>query len=271
MAQLTSTLGGDYVMKATTIWFVPILFAISARGQGTFQNLDFEAAQLIPAPGGPSGAVRFDAAFPGWTGYIGNQQATTTIPNGLPISFTYDPFIVLNTDSMRTIFQGHYMVTISGGYGYNPSPTPSWTPASIAQTGTIPGDAKSIRLLTNQPDVPGAGIGLVFLDGLAVPLYHLGSRANGEVWGGDISSFAGQTRELRLFGGWTEFDDITFSSSAIPEPSSAGLVLVGMAGLNYSILYAEYRPTRRSTEWRPRDAGWQFGSHRGAAIGELNR
>jgi len=30
-------------------------------------------------------------------------------------------------------------------------------------------------------------------------------------------------------------------------------------------------PTRRRTEWRPRDASWQFGSHRGAAIGELNR
>ncbi len=29
--------------------------------------------------------------------------------------------------------------------------------------------------------------------------------------------------------------------------------------------------TRRCTEWRPRDAGWQFGSHVGAAIGELNR
>jgi len=27
----------------------------------------------------------------------------------------------------------------------------------------------------------------------------------------------------------------------------------------------------RSTEWRPRHAAWQFGSHGGAAIGELNR
>ena len=32
----------------------------------------------------------------------------------------------------------------------------------------------------------------------------------------------------------------------------------------------EERRTRRCTEWRPRDAGWQFGSHGGAAIGELN-
>ena len=29
--------------------------------------------------------------------------------------------------------------------------------------------------------------------------------------------------------------------------------------------------TRRCTEWRPRDAVWQFESHRGAAIGELMR
>src|SRR2546430_2361439 len=27
----------------------------------------------------------------------------------------------------------------------------------------------------------------------------------------------------------------------------------------------------RCTEWRPRHAAWQFGSHGGAAIGELNR
>ena len=27
--------------------------------------------------------------------------------------------------------------------------------------------------------------------------------------------------------------------------------------------------TMRCTEWRPRDASWQFGSHGGAAIGEL--
>ncbi len=29
--------------------------------------------------------------------------------------------------------------------------------------------------------------------------------------------------------------------------------------------------TRRSAEWRPRRAGWQFSGHGGAAIGELNR
>jgi len=192
-----------------------------AYAQGTFQNLNFEAAQLIPIPGDINGAVHFDAAFPGWTGYLGNQQATSAIPNGLPISFTYNPFIVLATPYAM---QGNYMVTISGGYGYPPSP--NWTPASIAQTGTIPAYAKSIKLLTNQPNVPGAGAGLVRLDGVAVQLYHLGSTANyGEMWGGDISSSAGQLRELRLFGGWTSFDDITFSPSPIPEPGGYELAL----------------------------------------------
>ena len=33
----------------------------------------------------------------------------------------------------------------------------------------------------------------------------------------------------------------------------------------------ERRRTRRCTEWRPRYAAWQFGSLRGAAIGELRR
>ena len=216
-------------MSAIAIRFLPIFLAIAAHAQGTFQNLNFEAAQLVPIPGDPYGAVQFSTAFPGWTGYYGGQQVTSTIPNGLPISFTYDPFIALCVPP-AVIMQGSYMVCISGGYGYTPSP--NWTPASMAQTGILPTDARSIRLLTSQSDVPGAGRNLVFLDGVEIPLVYLGSTVNyGNMWAGDVTSFAGQSAELRLYGGWTFFDDITFSSSPIPEPSSSGIMLIGVGVL----------------------------------------
>jgi hypothetical protein len=67
-----------------------LLLTFQAAGQGTFQNLDFEAAQISSTdPGVP---LQFSAAFPGWTGYIGGQVQTTTYLNNVPIGQIF-PFI----------------------------------------------------------------------------------------------------------------------------------------------------------------------------------
>ena len=55
------------------------------------------------------------------------------------------------------------------------------------------------------------------------------------------------------------------SVEIIPEPSSIGLSLIGL-----TVIFMKSR-TMRSTEWRPRGAALQFGSHGWAAIGEQNR
>src|SRR5712671_6794392 len=59
-----------------------LLFASSsAFAQGTFQNLDFEQATLVPIPGDPYQRVQFAAALPGWTGYVGTNLETAALYN----------------------------------------------------------------------------------------------------------------------------------------------------------------------------------------------
>jgi len=58
--------------------WVPALVAIAGclalqlRGQGTFQNVDLEAARI--AQDQPPGAVSATNAFPGWNVFIGTNQ-----------------------------------------------------------------------------------------------------------------------------------------------------------------------------------------------------
>lgn len=49
-----------------------LLAASSSLAQGTFQNLDFESATIVPIPGSDPPLVDFASAFPGWTGYAGS-------------------------------------------------------------------------------------------------------------------------------------------------------------------------------------------------------
>jgi MYXO-CTERM domain-containing protein len=58
-------------------------------------------------------------------------------------------------------------------------------------------------------------------------------------WGGDISSFAGAMHDVRFacgplqefHSGRRVFDDVRFSTTPIPEPSGAAVMLLGVARL----------------------------------------
>src|SRR5258705_6340372 len=76
-----------------------------ASGQGTFQNLDFESATLIPIPGDPYGSVQFAPAFPGWTGYIGTNQQGAALYNK----------VYLDSSGISIIDQGWSHLLTSGG------------------------------------------------------------------------------------------------------------------------------------------------------------
>src|SRR5437868_1485682 len=52
-----------------------------ASAQGTFQNLDFELATVVPVVGDPDRRVQFAPAFSGWTGYIGTNLQGTALYN----------------------------------------------------------------------------------------------------------------------------------------------------------------------------------------------
>jgi hypothetical protein len=199
----------------------PVLMAMllatlnmQALGQGTFQNLDFESATLVPIPGDPYGRVEFAPAFPGWTGYIGTNVQTVADYNSRSLS---EPGIaIMDTDYPSAgLFQGKYYARLYLSY---PGPPIS---AALAQSGTVPPSAQSIRFYASSFDVP-----FVSFAGQAIPVLALQSTSTYTVFGGDISAFAGQMGELKFQGSLT-FDNIFFSNEPIPEPSAVGLFGLG--------------------------------------------
>lgn len=189
---------------------------VDLKGQGTltFQNLDFESAQLIPIPGDPNGAVQFSAAFPGWTGYMGGQQVNSTVPNGVPIG-NNTAFISIMAPPNWAAQQGSYEL----GFASSASAT-----AAVAQTGQIPIQAKSLQFLAlYAPTVTWGGQVLPTIRLGDGPIYT-------SLFGVDISSFGGQQRELRFQAGLniTYLDAITFSTQIVPEPGVSALFSLGV-------------------------------------------
>jgi hypothetical protein len=115
--------------------------------------------------------------------------------------------------------------------------------AAVGQTGLIPIGTRSITLKAAGFLQPGTLE--VLVGGQTVSLTPISSTSSGILYGGDISQFAGQTEDLRIaavptvqdpFANWV-IDDIQFSTSAVPEPSTAALLVMGaaMAGWRFAV------------------------------------
>jgi len=213
-------------------------FAGSESAAGAFINLDFEEGAFILIPDDPYGQVEWEPAMPGWTGYIGIAQVDRIAYNSGPIDSPgisiLGPRPFADPD-----LHGDYQIRL-----HNAFPVPTDVPA-IAQIGTIPPDARSIRFYSASPYVlllrlsfNSHEIGLEHLE-------SLGDRR--EVWGGDVSPYAGQTGELRFWGGGL-LDYIQFLPAPMPpklrEPrlNSDGtfqFLLYGQVGEIYSVQFSE--------------------------------
>lgn len=192
-----------------------------ARGQGTFfRNLDFEEANVsgYPSPGW----VPIADAMPGWSAYVDGPYSYglgEVIYNSVPIGTAQ--ITLQGPGSPYPILQGSYMVF----------PWPSTSGAfipSIFQTGTVPASAQSIRFYTSYrgPSLTG----FVTFAGGTIPIELIENTPNYAIYGGNISSFANQTGELRFRGGGF-LDNIFFSSQPIPEPGAVSLLAVGVSFL----------------------------------------
>jgi len=97
-----------------------------------------------------------------------------------------------------------------------------WVNAFVAQTGLIPADSRSVRLLAT-------GIFRVYVNGTEIPMVSLG----GSAYGGDVTGFAGTVAQLKILNAARPIaeevsvpviaDAIQFSPVQIPEPSSLAL------------------------------------------------
>jgi len=197
------------------------VLGLRAGAQGTFQNLDFEDATIAPTPvGGYAYPANPLQAFPGWTvGGHGTVVAYNDESLGAPAVDLMGPSFPNRVG--YTPLQGSYSVLMQ----YFGDEEMGFTPPTLSQTGTIPATAESINFLVSPSPVENDGA--VEVNGTSVPLYPI---AGGRL-AGNVSAWAGQSVQLTFttgtpstFGSSFYFDDVNFSTTAVPEPDSRFLL-----------------------------------------------
>jgi hypothetical protein len=125
----------------------------------------------------------------------------------------------------NTQLAGNYSLAFASGYASGTG-SGGWINAFISQTIPIASSTHSIQLLATGPFK-------VLVGGNEIPMMSLG----GNSYAGDITSFAGTTAELKIMNTTPEgfnnvhkptvVDNILFSTTIVPEPSSFALVSLG--------------------------------------------
>jgi hypothetical protein len=227
-------------MKSTINTFVQTLCmctgcALAAYGQGTFQNLDFESANVSGYPRG-SDSVPVSAAFPGWNVFYsspsGTNAATRVSYDAISLGGALASINDSGTGFGFAPLEGSYSAFLFGGGN------PANVSTTLSQTGLVPSNAQSLQMEVGT--YGGPSLFTVSLGGQYINMVPLASYANYVLYGGNISALAGQGATLNLTApppaqGAPSFfllDDIVFSTESIPEPgvldlSALGALLVG--------------------------------------------
>ena len=189
--------------------------------QGSFQNLDFEAANI--SPGTPAGGIiAASQGIPGWS--TSNNVVFDGVSGGGDFVSIIDPNLPGNISPLH----GTYSVVLFGG-------GPLGTPASISQTGLVPANARSIEMDLASSLSPAPFV--VTLGGQQITMVPLETLPHYTVYGGDISAYAGQVENLTITElsppppevppSALELDDIVFSPNGVPEPTTRTLLFCG--------------------------------------------
>jgi hypothetical protein len=203
---------------------------LSLDAQGTFVNLDFEAANVS---GYPPGTVPANDAIPGWTAYIADVPQSTILYNNetlgeAAISLQGQP------GGIYRPIQGQYFVLLQATFY-----APHTNAAAIGQTGTIPSTAQSLVFWGNTSLGGVANNMQVTFNGESVPYAAIASGSTYTIYGADISGFEGQTGQL-LFTAfnntYASIDNIQFSDQSVPEPGVFGLFTLGAFLLGWRVV-----------------------------------
>ena len=191
--------------------FAAVSFALLRNVSGQeFVNLDFESS--IPTNVITENGITFGLAIiPGWTAFLSGSPLGIIRYN---VENDDGGVELVGTGAVPPI-QGNYFIMLNGANLPNIQNT-----AGIGQTGTIPLTAQSLIFWGD------VGADDVSFDGQTLPLTMTGSTENYNIYEANISAFAGKTGQLlftTVVGGQDVIDNIQFSSSPIPEPSTLSL------------------------------------------------
>src|SRR6266480_5200523 len=163
-------------MKIKTSLLIAFVECV-VQAQGTFQNLDFEAAAVPNLPPNQSGGfVPIGSGMPAWNGFIGANQVTQVLHNDVTLGSS--TIAILGPDFPFGRIEANYTGLLIAGSGGD---------VSIAQTGFLPANTQSIIFKA----VPGNGNFNVSLGGSLIPLVALQVTASYTLYGGDVATSAG--------------------------------------------------------------------------------
>jgi hypothetical protein len=212
-------------MKNGFLILILLVVVQSGRAQD-FVNLDFEDATIAPTPvGGSVFPADPTQCFPGWTV---SGAGTVVMYNDLSLGSPALELMGPNFPNAvnRTPLQGLFSTELYYDNGT------IFQPPTLSQTGLVPAGTQSINFSVGN----GLSDAAVSLNGVNISLAPI---AGGRL-AGDISAFAGSMATLtfsvalnRVGDNALYFDDIQFSTSPIPEPSTLALGALGALLLGF--------------------------------------
>ena len=208
-----------------------------------FRNLGFDEVNTERAtevsPGDDFGLEGpIEDILPGWS-----FEAFGRVSNTFGVRrSTIDLEIVPSVYDTSGFADGTTGFPVDGDYGLFLKYTTDFGAQIVAQTGDIPGNARSMSFLTYGADLN------VYIDGQPLEIRYQSISGSGihlyRLAAVDVTPFAGMTSELRFettnrghhdpwfAHGWgVTIDRIQFSPEIIPEPSSVALLFLGMGTL----------------------------------------
>jgi hypothetical protein len=194
---------------------IAIAITLTVHAKDSFQNLDFEATSLSPTT--PPSLVTTSEALPGWNVFEGLDTPITQV--GYGDRFESSPVALFTTNEIfGTSIEGRLSLYLTATWPGMP-PIPEIPPISIAQTGVVPKNARYIFFKAR----PGFPLPTVSLGGVGIFCNSVSTHSNYTLFAGDVSRFAGQSRELRFEinrrGVECILDSIGFSSQPIAAAS----------------------------------------------------
>jgi hypothetical protein len=185
-----------------------LLSVWGAVAQGTFQNLGFESATIVPVSG--TEIVDFAQAFPGWAGYVRGVQQSGAVYDTLAMSTAGISIIDSNFSNPSGLpgglIQGNYTAVLMAGISGVLQPSD----AAITQTALVPAGTESLWFRALFDSSGPLSSFAVTLGGQTLSLTPVAGGANYTLYAADISTWAGQTAELRF----TAFPDTQHFSDA---------------------------------------------------------